>query len=302
MKKIMYFCQATVCVLFLVVSCTSTGVPVDVSDNIDSFWLESKAYLPQNNGSSVPSGTDPMYYLENIEQGGHKLLGKKISVVFTEVSAQDYQNLIDSRVMNPVLTAMMKDIFGNTWKGALYAASNYPGFSGGSTSGNWYVTRLVCCLGYNPEQKTAYSTFWIAADPGIRIKKYPDTVVISRLIDSLPYNLSGYNVSYTFIGNNKKISGSADGKIVIDILLDSQSDLTVGNLSGKTDSRGYFHFAGRSSMSKIGEGIILLIDDAGKSVEVKQNPEGVWFVQIQGYKGGKNIQYELPVDALNAKK
>jgi hypothetical protein len=162
---------------------------------------------------------------------------------------------------------------------------------------------------YNAEEATGYIYF--------RVGIYGSRKENSRNLDSLLFTpddlqflkqiidfeknpFKGYYFGYSFNGNNRSISGNADGNIVININLDSSSAITVGGYLAMTDMNGDFSFSGSSSLARITEGIIVLTDTSGNEVLAMQDKETKeWYVEVVGQKGAKEHKFNLVIDSLN---
>lgn len=160
-----------------------------------------------------------------------------------------------------------------------------------ATQAKGYLYFMVYVYGYRKDNSRDLDSLLLTPD---------DLQFLKQIIDFEKNPFKGYYFGYSFNGNNRSISGNADGNIVININLDSSSAINVGGYLAMTDMNGDFSFSGSSSLARITEGIIVLTDSSGNEVLAMQNKETKeWYVEVIGQKGAKEHKFNLVIESLN---
>ena len=122
----------------------------------------------------------------------------------------------------------------------------------------------------------------------------------ASLTASEPFSLSGYYIKLEYRGHNRDLIRSSYGSIRIAIKLDARTPVDVGGFESTTTGTGSFYFSGEPSLSRIIEGIVLIVDENGNRVEARENPKtGKWCVHVAGLKNGEPHEFDFEVEALN---
>ncbi len=115
-----------------------------------------------------------------------------------------------------------------------------------------------------------------------------------------PFSLSGYYIKLEYRGHNRDLIRSSYGSIRIAIKLDARTPVDVGGFKATTSGTGSFYFSGEPSLSRIIDGIVLIVDENGNKVEVREKPEtGKWCVHVAGRKDNAPYEFDFEIDALN---
>lgn len=153
--------------------------------------------------------------------------------------------------------------------------------------------------GYNPLTATGLIR--------LEYRMYPDDELINifnlfreALLESdVPYRFEGYNIGFKFKRNDRDIGLKSEASITISVLLDAETPVVIGGFLMETDVDGRARFSGDPSLSRITENIIPIRDDDQNEVlAYYDESEGVWYVDVEGQRGGQPFKERIIIESL----
>lgn len=217
---------------------------------------------------------------------------RKLTIVFEDISAADFKAM--GKPKSPLARALAQTT----------QRLNGPSLVNGKRQ--MLIVLLYCvtsgvqnnlCLHHDPKTRRVLLHLKVIIARRA-VARYSDEAFLAAILSSGPYVFEAMHVHYGFAARGRGMTAAASGKVIIELVQDASAALVVGGLRTQTDAQGRFRFEGRPSMARVTEGIIVLIDEAGRKIEARQDDRGRWGVTIQGQRSGQPYSRILVLEQL----